>query len=258
VTKALPSSDASASAGPSGGLEGGSRASSSDASADLTRGCREAAFDELPGDPDADWRTRPGARRYDHHSMKPFETMRRFPAGRLGDPVLDSAVRSAMTSYCTAREQSFLANARDAVREGQSSKDFVNECTCQATHVSPTLVSVGCANQASVGGAHPSWRYVGFTYALANGKAKAVTFDDVCMPRAQCTKRLSELVRQIPNGPPSYDERELGSYLAKPTFVLGPTYLRVLIEEDLTGYALHGLSCDLPYTELGALATLRP
>jgi hypothetical protein len=215
-------------------------------------------FDELPGDPDADWRTRPGARRFDHHSTKPFETMRRLPKGRLGDPVLDGAVRSAMTSYCTAREQAFFSDARDAVREGQSAKDFVNECTCQASLVSPTLVSVGCANETSLGGAHPSWQYVGFTFALANGKAKAIAFDDVCMPRAKCTRRLAELFKQMPNGPPSYDDQELSSYLAKPTFVLGPTYLRVLIEEDLTGYALHGLSCDLAYTELGALSTLRP
>ena len=120
------------------------------------------------------------------------------------------------------------------------------------------VVSVACSNQESLAGAHPAWHYAGSTFALAGGAAKEVKLQDVCAPAAACTKRLAAVLLTLPDGPSTYDDATLTKYLAKPTFVLGETALRLLVDEDLSGYAAHGLSCDLPYGELGALLRLQP
>lgn len=177
---------------------------------------------------------------------------------RLGEATLDRAVRSRLVSWCTSREQLFFADAyRDRDRDRDRAKDLANECTCDATHVSSALVSVACSDMANLGGAHPSWNYAGFTFALVDGKAKELTFDDVCSPPAKCKQLLRTLLDAIEFAHAEDDKAALAAYLAKPTFVLNATSLRILVGEDLTGYAAHGISCDVPYAELGALSRLR-
>lgn len=217
-------------------------------------GCRSAMFDEPPG-VDGGPRRTPGVQ---SKKQKPFTMTTELPAGRLGDPALDRAVRGAITAYCAEREQTFFADARREQRDGRSATNFYDECVCDPAYVSEKLVSVACSNEESLAGAHPAWRYAGFTFTLAGGAAKEVKLQDVCAPAAPCTKRLAELLLTLPDGPTAYHEATLTKYLAKPTFVLGPSALRLLVDEDLTGYAAHGLSCDLPYGELGALSRLHP
>ena len=190
--------------------------------------------------------------------QKPFTMTTELPTGRLGDPALDLAIRGAMTAYCAERERLFFADAKREQKDGRSVANFYDECACDPSYVSAKLVSVACSNQESLAGAHPGWHYAGFTFALAGGAAKEVKLQDVCAPAAACTKRLTAVLLKLPDGPSTYDEATLSKYLAKPTFVLGETALRLLIDEDLSGYAAHGLSCDLPYAELGALSRLQP
>jgi hypothetical protein len=181
-----------------------------------------------------------------------------LPAARLGDPALDRAVRSAMTAYYAERERLFFADAKREQKDGRSAMNFYDACACDPSLVSEKLVSVACSNQESLAGAHPAWHYAGFTFALAGGAAKEVKLQDVCAPAAACTKRLAAVLLTLPDGPSTYDDATLTKYLTKPTFVLGETALRLLVDEDLSGYAAHGLSCDLPYGELGALLRLEP
>ena len=216
-------------------------------------GCRGAMFDEPP-DLDGGART-PGV---PSKKQKPFAMTIELPAGRLGDPVLDRAVRGAMTAYCAEREHAFFADATREQRDGRPAKNFYDDCVCDPAYVSEKLVSVACSNQESLAGAHPAWRYAGFTFTLAGGAAKEVRLQDVCAPAEPCAKRLAEVLLTLPDGPTAYHQATLTKYLAKPTFVLGRTALRLLVDEDLSGYAAHGLSCDLPYGELGALSRLRP
>ncbi len=188
---------------------------------------------------------------------KPFPTSRQLPSGKLGNAVLDRSLMAAMSGWCAAREEAFYVDARREQRDGRNASTFYNECACYPTFVGDTLVSVACSNQASLAGAHPGWRYAGFTLILADGQAKALKLEDVCAPQAKCQKRIAELLPTLADGPPSYHEATLNKYLAKPTFVLGPTALRVLVDEELSGYAAHGLSCDLSYVQLGALSKVK-
>jgi hypothetical protein len=209
-----------------------------------------AIFDEASEERDG------GERGVEQESKKPFTSGRRFPSVRLGEPALDRAVRSRLVSWCASREQLFFAAARRENRE--RAKDFANECTCDATHVSSALVSVACSDMANLGGAHPSWNYAGFTFAVVDGKPKELTFDDVCSAAARCKELLRKLLDTVELAHPDDDKAALAAYLGKPTFVLNPTSLRILVGEDLTGYAAHGISCDVPYGDLGPLSRLRP
>lgn len=229
----------------------GAAGGGSPAASPIPSGCTSAMFDEPPAGV-ASTTTAPTKKE------KPFATSRQLPTGRLGGPVLDRAVGAAVSAFCAAREEAFYADARREQRDGRNASTFYNECSCLPTFVSDTLVSVACASQASLAGAHPGWRYAGFTFALEAGQAKAIRLEDVCAPAAKCQKRIAELLPTLTEGPRTYHEATLNKYLARPTFVMGPTSLRILVDEELSGYAAHGLSCDVAYTNLGALSKLRP
>lgn len=219
--------------------------------------CHETDFME-PAAPDSE----DSERRMDHESKKPFPTARRFPSMKLGDAALDRAVRTRLTAHCAAQEQRFYADARQAAAYS-SPTSFANDCVCEATYVSPALASVACSGIKNLGGAHPGWSYSGFTFAMVDGKPKELAFADVCGPPPACTKLLRDLLATTETTKRVLDDGELSSktvaaLLARPTFALSATSVRVLLGEEFTGYAGHGASCDVRYAALGPLARLRP
>ena len=109
------------------------------------------------------------------------------------------------------------------------------------------------APQLALCGAHVQARRRETTAGELRGRVLASRAVHQAARRALCDAR-----RGIPTPDDDVDKAEqparVAKLLSKPTFVLGSEALRVLVDEDLTAYALHGLSCEVPYAGLGALS----